>query len=59
MRKTDDMKLCCCGSWRHPDIELLNANPVHHAGTAKGSSVDRTPAAYRELVLILHLAEEK
>jgi hypothetical protein len=44
--------------WRHPDIELLNANPVHHAGTAKGSAVDLMPAVYRELDLILHLAEE-
>jgi hypothetical protein len=60
MGKTHDMKLCCCcGLWRHFDTELLNANPIHLAETAKGSAVDCTPAAYRELALIPHLAEEK
>jgi len=59
MWKTHDMKRCCfCGLWRHLGIELLSANPVH-ARTAKGRAVDRTPAAYRELALIPHLAEEK
>jgi hypothetical protein len=54
------MKLCCCcGLWRDLDIEELNANPVHHAGTAKGSIVDRTPAAYRELAAILLAAGEE
>ena len=44
------------GLWRHLDIELLNANPVHHVGTAKERAVDRTPAAYRYLAVIPHLA---
>jgi hypothetical protein len=31
-----DIKLSCCyGLWRPLDIKLLNAIPVHHAGTAK------------------------
>jgi hypothetical protein len=54
------MKLICsCGLWRHLDIELLNAKPVHNAGRAKVSAMDRTPAAYRELAPIRHLAEEE
>ena len=68
MRKSHDMKLCLCCSLRcHLDfellngnsVELLNGNSVHHAGKAKGSTVDCTPSAYRELALIPHLAEEK
>jgi len=50
------MKLCCCCSlWRYLDTELLNANPVHHAGTTKGSAVDRTPALAEEKYCLFRL----
>jgi len=48
MRKTHNMKLCYSYSlWRHLVTELLNANLIHHVGTAKGSVVNRRPGSYR------------
>jgi hypothetical protein len=42
------MQLCWrYGLQRHFDAELLNANQVHHVGTAKESALDCTPAALR------------
>jgi hypothetical protein len=47
MRKTHDVNLCCFyGLWRLLDTELLNANVVHHIGTAKGIAVDRKHGVY-------------
>jgi hypothetical protein len=48
MRKNHDVNLLCVsGLWRHLDTELLNANVVHHVGTAKGIAVDRKHGVYR------------
>jgi hypothetical protein len=60
MRQTHNMNLCCPHSlWHHLVAELLNANLVHHVGTAKGSAVDRRPGSYRQFALIPQLAGAK
>ena len=44
VRLTHYTEHCSCyGLWRQLDTRLLNANLVHHVGTAHGSAVDHTP----------------